>query len=46
MASKKWIIRYASEIKTHREMRRLARRLLRRGVEPEPRYRTGKFWND
>lgn len=39
-------IRYGSEPYTHRHVRRLARRLLRRGVEPEPRYRTGKFWND
>ncbi|MCC3299754.1 hypothetical protein [Arthrobacter caoxuetaonis] len=41
-----WIIRYGSEMLTHRQARRRARSLLHRGIEPEPRYRTGKYWND
>lgn len=39
-------IRYGSEPYAHRRVRRLVRKLLRRGVEPAPRYRTGKFWTD
>lgn len=40
------IIRYGSEPFTNRRLRRMARRLLRRGIEPEPRYRSGRFWTD
>lgn len=29
-----------------KDQRRKAREALRRGQEPEPEYRTGRFWND
>lgn len=44
--SRRWTVRYGSEQLPHRHVRRLVRRLLRRGAEPEPRYRTGKYWAD
>lgn len=46
MPRRHWIVSLKSERRPHKEVRRLARRLLRRGVEPQPRYRTGKFWTD
>lgn len=37
---------YASERRSWRDVRRIVRAALRRGIEPEPRYRTGRFWTD
>lgn len=37
---------YGSERKSNKDQRRLAKDALRRGVEPEPEYRTGKLWDD
>jgi hypothetical protein len=37
---------YGSERHSWRWMRQKARHLLKRGIEPEPMYRTGKLWDD
>lgn len=37
---------HGSDWLSSRELRRRVRQLLRRGIEPEPRYATGKFWTD
>ena len=37
---------YGSDSKGWRWMRQKARQLLKRGIEPEPKYRTGKYWDD
>jgi hypothetical protein len=42
----KFVVFYGSEWKTHRDVRRIAKALLKRGLEPEPKYSTGKFWTD
>lgn len=42
----KWRVFYGSEQLPHRETRRRVRRALRSLIEPEPKYRTGKFWTD
>lgn len=44
--SKPFIVTYRSDRKTHKDMRRIAKTLLRKHLEPEPRYATGKYWND
>ena len=43
---KRYRVTYGSERMPHRTVRRIVKRLLQLHVEPEPRYRTGKFWTD
>lgn len=40
------IIRFGSDKMCHRTTRRIVKALLRKGIEPEPRYYTGKYWTD
>lgn len=44
--ARKWTITFGSDILPHRNIRRRVKALLRRGIEPEPKYRTGKYWTD
>lgn len=37
---------FGSERKTNKVIRRLVKRAIKMHIEPEPKYRTGKFWND
>ena len=42
----RYIVTYESHRLSGKDERRLVRAALRQGVEPEPEYRTGKFWID
>lgn len=44
--AKKWLVFYGSDILKGRSERARAKRDLRRGIEPLPRYATGKYWDD
>ena len=44
--TKRRYVFYGSEWRTHRDVRRIAKALLRNGIEPEPRYATRKEWTD
>jgi hypothetical protein len=46
MSRKRPRVFFGSEWLGSRETRRRGRNLLKRGIEPEPRYRTGRFWTD
>lgn len=37
---------FGSWRKSNRDERRIVKETLRRGDEPEPQYRTGKYWID
>lgn len=39
-------VTHASERLSSKDQRRLAKRDLKRGRDPQPQYRTGRFWND
>lgn len=43
---RRWRVWFGSARLRGRDERRLARLALRRGDEPEPRYSTGRFWED
>jgi hypothetical protein len=42
----RWLVSFGSGILRGRDERSRAKRDLRRGIEPAPRYTTGKFWMD
>lgn len=42
----RWRCVYGSERLPSKAQRRKAKSALRRGTEPEPQYRTGRFWSD
>lgn len=46
MSTRRPHVFYGSEWKTHKDVRRIVKTLTRYGIEPEPRYATGKYWND
>jgi hypothetical protein len=41
-----WPISYGSDPRDAKSQRRLAKAALAKGEEPEPEYRTGRFWTD
>jgi len=41
-----FVVTYASDLVPHKTVRAKVKQLLRNLIEPEPVYRTGKFWND
>lgn len=41
-----WWVFYGSDILRGKVERARAKRDLKRGVEPQPRYTTGKYWTD
>jgi len=46
MSKRRFIVTYESDMVPHKTVRARVKQLLRKMVEPEPRYRTGKMWND
>jgi hypothetical protein len=44
--TKRILVWFGSEILRGRQERRKAKRDMKRGTEPQPRYTTGKFWTD
>lgn len=45
MAKIPWVF-FGSERLRNKSERRKAKQELKRGKEPQPKYRTGKFWTD
>jgi hypothetical protein len=46
MSKRPFIVTYGSDLMPHKTVRAKVKQLLRKLIEPEPRYRTGKMWND
>lgn len=46
MPKKPFRVTYESDLVPHKTVRAKVRQLLKKLIEPEPRYRTGKLWND
>jgi len=44
--AKPWQPTFQSDKLSHRVVRRIVKRQLQKRNEPEPRYTTGKFWED
>ena len=44
--AKRWIVWFGSERLRGKQERMRVKRDLRKGKEPQPQYRTGKFWVD
>ena len=46
MAKRRFKVTYESDLVPHKTVRAKVKLLLRKLIEPEPKYKTGKLWND